>query len=172
MLILQFTKLLTTMRKLLFLLLSVAIFASCDKKNDPTPNNSKPEDEYPTLIVGSWKLNNITEYYTPTGGGAEATRNATEDDGIVIWKFNNDNTLIESDPVSGTVYNTYKYALTGTSLKLTDQSTQESSTVQIQTLNKTVLKFKDSQYAGQPTTDDNQQTIGTNNYYIYLLDKL
>ena len=93
MLILQFTKLLTIMRKLLFLLLTIAIFTSCDKKNNPTPNNPKPEDEYPNLIVGNWKLIKSIIYYTPTGGGAETSFDATAQEGTNYYKFNTDNTL-------------------------------------------------------------------------------
>lgn len=54
---------------------------------------------------------------------------------------------------------------------MTDRSTNETSTVEIQTLNSTTLKFKNTQYAGEKTYDDNHQEIGISKYYIHTLEK-
>lgn len=52
------------MRKILFLLLTVAIFASCNKNNNPTPTNPDPVD---TLLgrdafIGAYSFNNTYEH--------------------------------------------------------------------------------------------------------------
>lgn len=158
------------MKKLLFLLLSVTILASCGGKDD-TPTPTHPEDEYPTLIIGTWKMNNMTEYYTPTGGGEEATRNATEDDGIMIWKFNSDKTLTESDPVDGTIYSKYNYVITGSNLKLTEQTSGDIFTYTLLTLNSSTLKVKNAQFAGEDVANDDGDIIGTLNYLTITFDK-
>lgn len=166
MLILQFAKLLTIMRKLLFLLLTIVIFTSCDKKNNPTPNNPKPEDEYPTLIVGNWKLIKSIIYYTPTGGGAETSFDATAQEGTNYYKFNTDNTLYVSETSGGTPESKFNYVLTGSNLKLTDQSSSEVFNVTIKNLTNTQLKWEHSNGSGSTLYDALNNAIGTINYTI------
>lgn len=166
MLILQFTKLLTIMRKLLFLLLTIAIFTSCDKKNNPTPNNPKPEDEYPNLIVGNWKLIKSIIYYTPMGGGAETSFDATAQEGTNYYKFNTDNTLYVSETSGGTPESKFNYVLTGSNLKLTDQSSSEVFNVTIKNLTNTQLKWEHSNGSGSTLYDALNNAIGTINYTI------
>lgn len=154
------------MRKLLFLLLTIAIFTSCDKKNNPTPNNPKPEDEYPNLIVGNWKLIKSIIYYTPTGGGAETSFDATAQEGTNYYKFNTDNTLYVSETSGGTPESKFNYVLTGSNLKLTDQSSSEVFNVTIKNLTNTQLKWEHSNGSGSTLYDALNNAIGTINYTI------
>jgi len=154
------------MKKLLFLLLSVAIFASCDKKNDLTPNNPKPEDEYPNLIVGNWKLIKSIIYYTPMGGGAETTYDATAQEGTNYYKFNTDNTLHISEVSGGAPDSKYNYILSGSNLKLTDQSSSEVFNMTIKNLTNTQLKWEHSNSYGSTLYDASSNALGTINYTI------
>lgn len=154
------------MKKLLFLLLTIAIFASCDKKNNPIPNNPKPEDEYPGLILGNWKLIKSIIYYTPTGGGAETTYDATAEEGTNFYRFNTDNTLYVSEISGGTPESKFNYVLTGSNLKLTDQSSSEVFNMTIKDLTNSKLKWEHSRGLGRTFNDGAGNPLGTINYVI------
>lgn len=154
------------MKKLLFLLLTVAIFASCGKKNNPTPNNPKPEDEYPNLILGSWKLTKSIIYYTPTGGGTETSYDATAQEGTNYYKFNTDNTLHISEVSGDAPDPKYNYILSGSKLKLTDQSSSEVFNMTIKNLTNTQLKWQHSYSPGDILYDASNSALGTINYVI------